>query len=88
MYGNTKTRFGKYCPVHMYLGKSLLAPPYYNLFNYTLSLSLDVWQYQDKIWRTLSCSHVYGEEVPTPRSNHTAAIWGDVLLVLGTTSFH
>jgi hypothetical protein len=43
----------------------------------------DVWQFQDKVWHVLSCSRVHGEEVPTPRSNHTAAVWGDVLLVLG-----
>jgi hypothetical protein len=88
MSGNTKTRFGVHCPVHMYMGKKSLPPPYYNPFNHTLSLLSDVWQYQDKTWSTLSCSHVYGEEVPTPRSNHTAAIWEDVLLVLGTASFH
>jgi len=35
------------------------------------------------LWRREVCSAVSGEAVPTARSNHAAAIWGDMLIVFG-----
>ncbi|ETW08811.1 cobyrinic acid a,c-diamide synthase [Aphanomyces invadans] len=34
-------------------------------------------------WRPVPCTTVFGESVPTRRSNHAAVVWGDVVVVFG-----
>ncbi|CAK0818022.1 unnamed protein product [Prorocentrum cordatum] len=50
----------------------------------------DVWLAQfadgETSWEQLACSKVNGEDVPTPRTRHAAARWGDILMVFGGCS--
>ncbi|CAK4072264.1 unnamed protein product [Aphanomyces euteiches] len=46
--------------------------------------SSTIWQFDSQMWQPWTgCTAVYGEDVPTRRSNHAAAVWNDILLVFG-----
>ena len=55
------------------------------------TISSDVWSaslshslsYSCAAWRREICTGTFGEDVPSKRSNHAAAVWGDILLVFG-----
>ncbi|RHY16560.1 hypothetical protein DYB36_009441 [Aphanomyces astaci] len=54
-----------------------------NLWEADVSLANDGAPSSLLVWRPAPCTAVYGEAVPTRRSNHAAVVWGDILVAFG-----